>query len=152
MQSERQAIDQQAVRLTALAGDYRIPGFRDAYATYLESCEKGAGYAGGFLLLVGVPLALLAIGTALFGPSTVYYPTASGPSLFQYIQIYPGPIMTLGGALCTAGAALYSRRAVGPSAFFRNTYELVAPDGQVMTDKARIHYLKGDDFRIDISV
>lgn len=151
MQSEPQAIDQQAVRLTALSGDYRISGFSEAYATYLESCEKGAGYAGACLLLVGVPLALMAIGTALFGPSTIYYPISSGPSLFQYIQIYPGPIMTVGGALCTAGAALYSRRAVRPSAFFRNTYELVAPDGQVVTDRAWIHYLGGDDFRIDIS-
>lgn len=150
MQSKRQAIDQQAVRLTAQAGDYRVPGFSDAYAAYLESCEKGAGHAGGCLLLVGIPLTVLAIGTALFGPSTIYYPTPSGPSLFQYIQLYPGPIMTVGGALCTAGAALYSRRAVGPLAFFRNTYELVAPDGQVVTDKACIHYLKGDDFRIAI--
>lgn len=35
--------------------------------------------------------------TLIFGPEIISYDRGVGPSLIQYVQMYPGPITTIGG-------------------------------------------------------
>ena len=151
MQSESEGFDRIEFQLNSLSGDYRIPGFSEGYAVYLKGCEKGAGYTGGLLLLLGFAIAALAFAALVFGSSTVSYYRSTGPSWFQYVQMYAGPIITAGGALFTLGGYLYSRKAMGREAFLVTIYKLIAPDGQVVTGTVQIRYLGGDNFNIAIN-
>lgn len=150
MQSESEEFDQIEIQLKSSSGDYRIPGFCDGYAVYLNGCKKGAGFSGGFLLLLGFSIAALAIGALVFGPSTITYYRSTGPSWFQYVQMYAAPIMMAGGALFTLGGYLYSKRAIGREEFLVTIYKLIAPDGQVVAGTVHLRYLGGDNFNIAI--
>ncbi|MEN5034658.1 hypothetical protein [Pseudomonas sp. TWI929] len=151
MQSESEELDKIEIQLKSSSGDYRIPGFSEGYALYLKGCKKGAGYTGGFLLLLGFAIAALAIGALVFGPSTITYYRSTGPSWFQYVQMYAAPIMMAGGALFTLGGYLYSKKAVGREEFLVTIYKLIAPDGQVVTGTVHLRYLGGDNFNIAIN-
>ncbi|WP_144170327.1 hypothetical protein [Pseudomonas sp. Kh13] len=148
MQSESE--DQIEIKLNSSVGDYRIPGFSEGYAVYLNGCDKGAGYTGALLLLLGFSIAALAIGALVFGSSTITYYRSAGPSWFQYVQMYAGPIMTAGGALFTLGGYLYSKKPMGREAFLLTICKLIAPNGQIVTGTVHIRYLGGDDFNIEV--
>lgn len=150
MQSESEESTKIEFKLNSSAGDYRIPGFSESYALYSNDCEKGAGFTGGLLLMLGASIAALAIGTAIFGPSTISYYRSTGPSWFQYIQMYAMPITAAGSALFTLGGYLYSKRAMGREEFLVKVFKLIAPDGNVVTGKVGIRYLGGDYFNIEI--
>jgi len=151
MQSESEEFTQIEIRLNSSVGDYRIPGFSEGYAVYLNGCQKGAGYTGVLLLLLGFSIAALAIGTLVFGPSTISYYRSTGASWFQYVQMYAGPIMTAGGALFTLGGYLYSKKPMGREVFLLTFYKLIATDGQVVTGTVHIRYLGDDNFNIAIN-
>ncbi len=151
MQLESEAFDRIEIQLKSSSGDYRLPGFCDGYAVYLKGCKKGAGYTGGFLLLLGFSIAALAIGALVLGPSSITYYRPNGPSWFQYVQLYAAPIMMAGGALFTLGGYLYSNKAMGREEFLVTYYKLIAPDGQVVAGTVHLRYLGGDNFNISIN-
>ncbi|WP_445672488.1 hypothetical protein [Pseudomonas inefficax] len=150
MQSESEELDKIEVRLKSSSGDCCIPGFSAGYAVYIDGREKNAGCKGAFLLVTGLAIAALAVGALIFGPSTISYYRSTGPSWFQYIQMYAAPIIAVGGALFTLGGHLYSKRAMGREEFLLEIYQLIAPDGQLVSGVVRIRYLGGDNFNIEI--
>lgn len=92
MQSESKEFDREKFKLTSSTGDYRIPGFSEAYAVYLKDCGKWTGFTGMLLLLLGIVIGAAALGSLIFGPSTITYNLSTGPSWFQYFQMYAVPI------------------------------------------------------------
>lgn len=150
MQSESKEFDREKFKLTSSSGNYRIPGFSEAYAVYLKDCGKWTGFTGMLLLLLGSVIGAAALGSLFFGPSTITYNLSSGPSWFQYFQMYAVPITGAGGAFFTLGGTLYAKRALGREAFLVSLYEIIAPDGQVVKGTVHIGYLGGDEFNIEI--
>lgn len=50
-----------------------------------------------FLLYTAWGIIIIGGLTLIFGPETISYNIASGPTFIQLIQIYPGPIVSVGG-------------------------------------------------------
>ncbi|MFJ4386623.1 hypothetical protein ACI2KG_24275 [Pseudomonas sp. NPDC089407] len=150
MQSGNEELVQKQITLKDLAGTYQVPGFSEDYAAYLEGCTEGAGYSGGFVMAVGGLIALLGFGTMVFGPETITYNRITGPTLFQYIEMYPGPIFSVGGALFALGTHLYAKKAVSREVFLLMRYTLIAHDGKDVSGEAQLRHLEGDTFNISI--
>lgn len=149
MQGSTEGISTNEIQLTSSADDYQVPGFSDFYAEHLQTSIEGAIY---FRLLSFVGLAIMAVGflTIIFGPSTITYSTFSGPTFTQWVQMYPGPIATVGGLISLCGKALYAKRTLPPEVVVRSLFRFIAPGGEDVTEVANIHYLGGDDFTVSV--
>lgn len=140
--------EQLEIRLKASVGDYHVSGFSEDYAEYLKGCGRGAEYSGGFMMVIGFVIALLGFGALVLGPETITYNRMTGPTLLQYLQMYPGPIFSVGGVLFALGTHLYARRAVSREVFLLSCYKLIARDGKNVTGEVKLRYLGGDNFTI----
>lgn len=106
-----------------------------------------------YWLLVGVGFLLTAIGviTMIFGPETIRYNVMTGPTLFQYIQIYPGPIATIGGVCMAVGSKLGSKMIMTCESYLQTNYQLMAEDGQEVTNVVKVTHLGEDKFEIALN-
>lgn len=143
-------IERLEIRLTASAGDYHVSGFSEDYADYVNGCDGNAIYSGGLMMVMGLVIALLGFGALVLGPETITYNRVTGPTWLQYLQMYPGPIFSVGGVLFALGTHLYARRAVSWEVFLLSCYNLIAPDGKDVTGEVELRYLGGDNFTITI--
>ncbi|NIF27859.1 hypothetical protein F3J44_15925 [Pantoea sp. Tr-811] len=150
MQSDTKEMVRPEIKLKASAGDYHVAGFSEKYATYLTGCYAGAGWSGGSVMAIGFLIALVGFGALIFGPETITYNRMTGPTLLQYVQMYPGPIFSVGGALFAVGTHLYARRAISREMFLLSCYRLIAQDGRDVTGEVKLGYLGGDNFNIAI--
>ncbi|MFJ4155338.1 hypothetical protein ACIPZF_11080 [Pseudomonas sp. NPDC089752] len=150
MQAGSEELVQKEIKLNASAQDYEIPGFSRDYAAYLESCDEGAGFFGGLVMAIGAMIALLGLATVVFGPETITYSRLTGPTFIQYIQMYPGPIFSVGGILVASGTHIYAKRAVTREVFMLSRYKLITGDGEDVSGKVQLRYLEGDNFNISI--
>ena len=99
------------VGLCDLQTDYTIEGFRERYALYCAEVRNDAPPTyliswplkglGGLLFIIG-------FFTIIFGPRSVTVDTFSGPTFFQFFQLYPGPLATVGSLIYGAGAWVQS--------------------------------------------
>lgn len=130
---------------------YCVAGFADAYQAYVNAEEGGAVYA--YWLLVGVGFLVTAVGviTMIFGPETITYNRMTGPTLFQYIQIYPGPIATIGGVCMAVGSKLGSKMIMTCESYLQANYQLMAEDGKDVTKVVKVTHLGEDKFEIELN-
>ncbi|WP_411564220.1 hypothetical protein [Pseudomonas shirazensis] len=130
---------------------YCVAGFADAYQAYVNAEEGGAVYA--YWLLVGVGFLVTAVGviTMIFGPETITYNRMTGPTLFQYIQIYPGPIATIGGVCMAVGSKLGSKMIMTCESYLQANYQLIAEDGKDVTNVVKVTHLGEDKFEIELN-
>lgn len=130
---------------------YCVAGFADAYQAYVNAEEGGAVYA--YWLLVGVGFLVTAVGviTMIFGPETITYNRMTGPTLFQYIQIYPGPIATIGGVCMAVGSKLGSKMIMTCESYLQANYQLMAEDGKDVTNVVKVTHLGEDKFEIELN-
>ncbi|MGJ7550020.1 hypothetical protein [Pseudomonas alloputida] len=151
MQPSNDESVQKEIKLIASAGDYQVPGFSEDYAAYLEGIDDGAGFFGGLAMAVGGVIALVGFSTAVFGPETITYSRMAGPTLLQYVQMYPGPIFSVGGALVALCSHLYGKRAVTREVFLLSHYKLISRDGRDISGEVKVRYLDGDKFNMAIN-
>jgi len=131
--------------------EYCVAGFVDAYQAYVNAEEGGAVYA--YWMLVGVGFLVTAVGviTMIFGPETITYNRMTGPTLLQYIQIYPGPIATIGGVCMAVGSKLGSKMIMTCESYLQANYQLMAEDGQDVTNVVKVTHLGEDKFEIALN-
>jgi len=131
--------------------EYCVAGFVDAYQAYVNAEEGGAVYA--YWLLVGVGFLVTAIGviTMIFGPETITYNSMAGPTLFEYIQIYPGPIATIGSVCMAVGSKLGSKEIMTCESYLQVNYQLKSEDGQDVSNTVKITHLGEDKFEITLN-
>ncbi|WP_367598289.1 hypothetical protein [Pseudomonas fulva] len=140
--------EQREIKLTASTGDYQVSGFSEDYVAYLNGRDRGAEYSGWFVMAIGIIIALVGFGTLVLGPETITYNRLAGPTLLQYIQMYPGPIFSVGGVLFAIGTRLHASSEVSHEAFLLSRYKFIAPDGTYVNDQVELSYLGGDNFSI----
>lgn len=89
-----------------------VQGFDALYTEHLlsqESNKKSSGVMLPILLsLPGYIIIVLGILILLFGPEQIRYSIYHGPSFFQWMQMRPGMVVTIGFA-CVAGAQLLAK-------------------------------------------
>ncbi|WP_109514265.1 hypothetical protein [Pseudomonas ovata] len=93
------------VVLAALPCEHEVACFTEHYTAYLETAredEQSSKNLGTLLQIIGVLLALVGL-VGLGGPSTIQV-GPGGLTFIQLIQLFPGPLMTLGFFLITIGA------------------------------------------------
>ncbi|WP_045462398.1 hypothetical protein [Vibrio hyugaensis] len=69
----------------------------------IEKIEKPNDNFFVFIMLLGSIVAVIGLFTVFTGPEAIYYDRISGPTFEQYIQLYPGPIASIGILLFNIG-------------------------------------------------
>lgn len=158
MQLDDDADVKTKVMVDKLPCELQVDGFASDYAKYLElhnyTPESGGAIVCYVLLAFGGAfLALVGFLTLIFGPDTVTFSRLTGPTLLQFVQLYPGPIFTFGTLMVGLGRFLSSLNGeppVTPEVYLLAFYELQFND--VPDDPAglSIAYMDGDMFRINL--
>lgn len=142
------------ITVSSLPGDCIVEGFAAAYVAYVDD-RPGEDSTSVFfrltLMALGLVIGFVGAITLVFGPSTITYNIASGLTPYQMIQVYPGPIFTLGAFLIAISSHLenIARQSVlAPEAFVRELCSFIGPDGTDYNEKIIIRYLGNDTFHI----
>ncbi|RWU24075.1 hypothetical protein DM813_09690 [Pseudomonas alkylphenolica] len=138
------------IALKSAAEDCHVVGFTDKYAAYLEGQDAGAVPFGRLLLFTGFSVSVVGLATLIFGPSIIYYDRQSGPTVLEYIQMYPGPITTVGGVFCALGGNLISKGPMTREAFLQANYSFIGYDGRDVSSEVDIRHLADDNFNVSI--
>lgn len=111
------------IELGALPLKLEVPGFETFYEEHRQANE-GSSLAT-LLSFLGYGLLIVGVLTLFFGPESVMVNSLSGPDFFQMIQLYPGPITTL-GFLIVSGATLLNgqKQQLTPEAYLLNHYPI----------------------------
>ena len=148
MQESTEGLVASTIQLKPHKSDYKVERFSEKYANYKHDLGTKI-FLFWFLIVIGGIITLVGVLTLLFGPSVVRYSLA-GPTFFELIQLYPGPIASV-GMLLLGIAPRIDRTELAPELYLLNTYELVLPDGVELSDtKITPEYLGGDNFLITI--
>lgn len=141
------------VRTAGRNQEFEVEGFDEALQAYIRSQpsnDSGADVFGWLLLILGGGIAIIGLLTLIFGPETVTYRVLTGPTFFQYIQMYPGMVFSVGAALFSIGGSLArAKLPVTPEQFLLDTYSLVQPDGSPLKGSYDICHLGEDRFFLE---
>jgi len=96
---------------STLPATVNVPGFNQAYQDYLsanlpENPSNGTATLGTIISGIGILIIVVGALILLFGPEYVTYNRYRGPTFFQFLQLYPGPITTGGFLVAALGQAL----------------------------------------------
>ncbi|MDD0975672.1 hypothetical protein [Pseudomonas fontis] len=151
MQAGTEEKVKERIVLTSSAEDCHVAGFSDRYAVYLEG-PAGDGVHNGWVLMVfGVIILAIGVATLIFGPETVTYSTFSGSNYIQYIQMYPGPITTVGGACVALASSLISKGLVSRETYLQAHYDFIASDGRDVSAEVQVRHLGDDRFHVSVN-
>lgn len=118
-----------AIELGALPLQLEVPGFATFYEEHRQASENSP--LATLLSFVGYGVLILGVLTLIFGPDSVMVNTFSGPDFFQMIQLYPGPIASLGFLMVSAATLLNGQKELlTPEAYLLNHYPL-EPQGEL---------------------
>lgn len=136
MQDENDVDKRPKIVVRDVPGEFVVDDFMDRYSDYLEAARNSQNDSGsfplGFVSICGFALFGVGFLTILLGPETVRYSRATGPTFFQYLQMYPGPIATLGLLIARVGSSIDARDNTvlkTPEQFLWAHYELEFPRG-----------------------
>ncbi|WP_024676196.1 hypothetical protein [Pseudomonas syringae] len=140
-------------------GEVAVPDFVEEYSAYL-SAEKEIDSAQVILtslLLRLIGLLLLVVGGAfiIFGPRTVRIDYATGLTFLQFLQLYPGPIASVGMLVYGISSFLRSSgidEPMIPEQFLTTNYDLKLPEGIDDDKPLAITYVGDGVFRIEDTV
>ncbi|MDD2047011.1 hypothetical protein [Pseudomonas putida] len=135
------------VMVGSLPGDYVVETFSDDYSAHIESKKLGepAGFLSFIGFLIGAVLCLVGFLTLIFGPSTVMVSMLRGPTFIQFIQLYPGPIFSLGAIIIGITSwTLKPETVMTPEAYLLHYYSVVCPDSTELNEKIVAEY-KGEN-------
>lgn len=91
--------------LGELPGEYTFSEFTENYMAYLQAAlddEKSSRTLGMILQIIAVVIMFVGF-IGLAGPSVIQV-GPSGPTFFEMIQIFPGPIISIGFFLLSIGS------------------------------------------------
>ncbi|MNJ41617.1 hypothetical protein D3C77_365460 [compost metagenome] len=66
--------------------------------------------------------------------------------MLQYIQMYPGPITTVGGICIALGNSLRVSKPMSREVFLLAHYRFVKEDGSDCSNEIQVHHLADDNF------
>lgn len=136
------------VELKLPAEEFEIRGFFAKYNAYSND-QGGEGESfGWFLTLIGAIALIVGVTTLIFGPETIYYDRFAGPNLLQLIQMWPGPITTVGGVCLAFGSKLRFKFVMSPEDYLRENYQLVGADGQALGGQIDVRHIRSDTFQV----
>ncbi|QKE62278.1 hypothetical protein HNE05_02505 [Aquipseudomonas campi] len=141
-QSPQSAIN---IDLGTLPLQLEVPGFETFYEEHRLANEDSS--LATILSFIGYGVLIVGVLTLIFGPESVMVSTFSGPDFFQMIQLYPGPIASV-GFLIVSGAALLNgqKEQLTPEAYLLNHYP-IEPQGELpQGQKLQIGYLGDSRF------
>ena len=142
------------IMLGSLPGDHKVEGFAEAYGAYIADRpeeELASVIFRWFLMALGLVIGFVGAITIIFGPSMITYSATSGPTAYQMIQMYPGPIFSVGALLFAASNYLEinaKQSVLAPEVFVREICSFIGPDGTDCNEKIIIQHLGDDDFHI----
>ncbi|WP_024694774.1 hypothetical protein [Pseudomonas syringae] len=136
MQDENGVDKRPKIVVREVPGEFVVDDFMDRYSEYLDAARSARNDAGsfplGFVSICGFALFGAGFLTILLGPETVHYSKATGLAFLQYLQMYPGPIATLGLLIARVGSSIDARDNTvlpTPDQFLWAHYELEFPRG-----------------------
>jgi hypothetical protein len=122
-----------------------VEGFQASYAKH----TKEHAYQWMWFGIPSIILFLIGAITVLFGPSRIYYDTLAGPTLFQFIQMYPGPIAMVGGLLFSLNGWLV-KSSIGvflePSAYLLANYNVEIAGEPLDHGSVGLKYIENGEF------
>jgi hypothetical protein len=133
--------------LAQLPRELEVPGFVEEYERHRQANE-GSPFAT-FMQLLGYGLLIVGVLTLIFGPDTVMVNRFSGPDFFQFVQLNPGPIITL-GFLLASGAALLDgkKQQLLPEAYLLTHYPFDARGELDEELQLQVGYLGNSRFQL----
>lgn len=150
MQAGTEEKTKDRIELKSSAEDCHVVGFSNKYAAYLEGADGDAVYNGRLLMGIGFVIGAVGVATMIFGPSTITYDRLSGPTFFQYIQLYPGPITTV-GCVCVAWARnLLSKGLMSRESYLQAHYLVIGADGRDVSSEIQVRHLSDDRFHVSV--
>lgn len=148
--SESERLKWQVV-VDALPGEYVVETFSDEYAEHVKSKEvkEPAGFFSFIGLLISGLLCLVGFLTLIFGPSTGMVRALSGPTFFQFIQLNPEPIISVGAIfVCVFSWFLNPGVVMTHEQYLLKHYSVVCPDDTELNKKVVAEYRGENTFRI----
>ncbi len=154
MQDENGVDKRPKIVVREVPGEFVVDDFMDRYSEYLDAARSGQNDAGsstpGFVSICG--FALFGFGFLMMGSGsdTIRYSYATGPSFFQYLQMFSGLIVTLGLLIAGVGSAIDSHDnniLQTPEQFLRAHYELEFPRGINGPQLFSIVHIDGGTFK-----
>jgi len=137
------------VRLQPDTQDYHVFGFSKVYEDYAEKCADKR-HGAGVLFVIGLAIAALGLGIAMFGPSTIYYNRLSGPSLIQHMQIAPHLVVWVGVFFLALAGKVRGADQLSKELFLAANYKVTDTDGNDAKEQVDIRHVAGDDFNISL--
>ncbi|MBX8556261.1 hypothetical protein K5D43_17465 [Pseudomonas cichorii] len=155
MQDENEVSVLGNVVIDKLPCELVVAGFFEEYSQYLALYKSTEQSPVSLLSLFFYFLSwlMIVVGgfTLFFGPETISYSSRTGPSFLQFIQIYPGPIVSVGFFLLAFGKYVdvdSSVALLAPERFLVAFYALHLPEGLENRGEISIEHVDGDLFRI----
>ena len=107
MQDKNDVDNRPKIVVRDVPGEFVVDDFMDRYSRYLDAAKAGRRNVGpiapGFVTTCGFILTICGALMVIFGPSSVRYSYSTGPTFFQYLQMYPGLITVLGFVITSVG-------------------------------------------------
>ncbi len=135
----------QKIAVHSLPQKVKVNNFREAYSIHLDE------YSYSPIWLDIVSLIFIVVGgvTMIVGPSTILYDRASGPTLLQFIQMFPGPIATVGCLIAGLNRILGSFAIEGflvPEAYVFANYDIQIAGQPIDAARVSIKYIDDEEF------
>jgi hypothetical protein len=131
--------------VVSLPTQVTVDGFAESYLQYVIDRR----YQSIWLNLIGGLLAVVGFITLLTGPSTISYSLNTGPSFLQLIQMYPGPIVTVGLLLLGLNRYMETLALEGlkaPAEYLLDNYDIQVLGHPLDAAKVSITYLPEAEF------
>jgi hypothetical protein len=130
-----------------LPGEIVVEGFDAVYFDYIK------GGTNPFWFLYILSWAIIAVGfiTMIFGPSSIMVNKSQGLSLLQFVQLYPGPIVTAGFVALSVSAWLNgsaNNSLYSPEEYFENHVDWVIDDYPSASTSWQVMFLGNDVFEV----
>jgi hypothetical protein len=133
------------VDFESLPEEKEVPRFESRYEAYCRESKTTKVIANVVMCVAGL---MVFVGGCflVFGPSTVMVNRFSGPTFIQFLQLYPGPIVSFGALLAFLGAKLVPDNHT-PETYMLTYYGLKGEEewGKPL----KVDHVKGDLFRFD---
>ncbi|MCD5994667.1 hypothetical protein KDX38_14110 [Pseudomonas sp. CDFA 602] len=151
MQDENEVDTRKKIAVHSMPCELIVPGFTDEYSAYLRA-DGADGFGYGFVTILGFILLVLGGVTILLGPDSIWLAYGASPTFFEYIQLYPGPIATIGGLLLAFGKSIDSHDAnltMTPEQFLVSAYQLSLPENTDLEKTLTITHVEAGLFELD---
>jgi hypothetical protein len=133
------------IALSTLPQKAKVKNFREDYGIHLDEHS----YSAIWLNIVSLILIVVGGVTIVVGPSTIRYDTVSGPTLLQFIQMFPGPIVTVGFLIAGLNKMLENFALEGflvPEAYVVDKYDIQIAGESIDAARLSIKYIDDEEF------